>query len=108
MISDSLSAKPHLFHVGFRALYGSKHIPGSIYAGPGAEKDGIEKLKSATNVLPKDADIVLYCGCCPWSNCPNVRPAFAALHKDGFTNVRVLMIDENMQKDWIEKGYPIE
>jgi hypothetical protein len=37
-----------------------------------------------------------------------VRPAFAALHKDGFTNVRVLMINENMQKDWIEKGYPIE
>lgn len=108
VLGDPTASKPHLIHVGFVALYGAKHIPASVYAGPGAEAAGIEKLKSAVGSLPKDADIVLYCGCCPWANCPNVRPAFATLKAGGFTNVRVLMIDENMQKDWIDKGYPIE
>ena len=104
---SSTSAMPHVVHVGFAALYSTNHIPGSTYAGPAAEQRGIDKLMEATRSLPKDANIVLYCGCCPWQNCPNVHPAFAALAKAGYTKVRVLKIDDNLQTDWIDKGYPI-
>lgn len=108
ILQDPASVKPQVIHVGFAALYNTNHIPGSTYAGPGARDVGIEKLRSTVAPLAKDADIVLYCGCCPWVNCPNVRPAYAALAKDGYSNVKVLSIDENMENDWIAKGYPTE
>lgn len=107
-LADTSAAKPHLLHVGFEALYSTSHIPGSLYAGPGAREVGIKKLYEAAASLPKDADIVIYCGCCPWDNCPNVRPAFEALAKDGFTNVHILKINDHFQPDWIDKGYPVE
>jgi hypothetical protein len=40
--------------------------------------------------------------------CPNIRPAFAALHEMGFTKVRVVSIPTNFKTDWIDKGYPTE
>jgi hypothetical protein len=107
-LGNASAPKPHLLHVGFEALYTSSHIPGSTYAGPGAREEGIASMKQAVASLPKDADIVLYCGCCPWENCPNVKPAFAALAKDGYTNVRVLKIEDHFKTDWIDKGYPVE
>ncbi len=56
--------------------------------------------------LPKDKQIVLYCGCCPWNRCPNVGPAYKRLHDLGFTNVKVLYIANNFGDDWVNKGYP--
>ena len=97
-----------LIHVGFPVLYRSTHNPGSVYAGPGSTADGIESLKKAVAGQPKDRDIVLYCGCCPMEKCPNIRPAFAALHEMGFTKVRVVSIPTNFKTDWIDKGYPTE
>src|SRR5665647_2095063 len=58
-------ARPVLFHVGPNLLYRGKHIPGSIYAGPGSRAEGLEALKVAAGRLPRDREIVLYCGCCP-------------------------------------------
>ena len=58
--------------------------------------------------LPKNADIVLYCGCCPMDRCPNIRPAYSALRELGFQHVRVLNIPTNMHVDWFGKGYPAE
>jgi hypothetical protein len=58
--------------------------------------------------VPKDADIVLYCGCCPMVKCPNIRPAYRALREMGFQHVRVLNIATNMHEDWFGKGYPSE
>jgi hypothetical protein len=58
--------------------------------------------------MRKDADIVLYCGCCPMEHCPNIRPAYQALKESGFTRVRVLRIPTNMAADWYGKGYPSE
>jgi hypothetical protein len=48
--------------------------------------------------------IVLYCGCCPWGRCPNVGPAYKALHDQGFTNVKVLYLANNFGDDWVAKG----
>lgn len=102
------SAKPALIHVGFAVMYRGKHIPGSIYAGPDRSPEGIAALKKAVANMPKDREIVVYCGCCPYEMCPNIRPALAALREMGFTHVKALMIPKNFATDWINRGYPVE
>jgi rhodanese-related sulfurtransferase len=99
---------PLVIHVGFPVLYRAAHVAGSEYAGPGSKPEGIEALKKAVAGQPHTREIVLYCGCCPWDKCPNIRPAFAALHEMGFTHVKVMMVPENLKADWIDKGYPTE
>jgi len=108
-LADHLSAKPVVLHVGFNTLWrNGKHIPGAVYAGPGNTPQGLENLKAAVARLPKDREIVIYCGCCPWDHCPNIRPAFALLHDLGYTHVRALYIGTNFKANWMDAGYPVE
>jgi hypothetical protein len=95
-------------HVGFEALYHGAHIPRSVYAGPASTDQGIAELKKAVEGQPRGRQIVLYCGCCPWDRCPNIRPAFAALHEMGFTRVKAMVVPTNLKTDWIDKGYPAD
>ena len=81
-------------------------IPGSKDTGPSGEEQGLENLKKELEAIPKDNDIVLYCGCCPFNICPNVRPAFSLLNEMGYTNHRLLNLRENIKVDWIDRGYP--
>jgi len=99
---------PLVIHVGFDVLYRSSRITGTPYAGPGSAPGGIASLKKAVAGQPLDREIVLYCGCCPMDHCPNIRPAFAALHEMGYKNVRVLSLPTNFKTDWIDKGYPTD
>jgi thiosulfate/3-mercaptopyruvate sulfurtransferase len=98
--------RPLILHVGFRKLYAQAHIPDSDYAGPGGDEDGLKSLSERVEKIPKDASIVIYCGCCPWSRCPNVAAALAKLSDMGFTQVKVLHIADNFGTDWVDKGYP--
>ena len=100
--------KPELFFVGFPVLYRNSHIPGAVMAGPASKPDGLEALRTAAASLPRSTELVIYCGCCPFDHCPNIRPAYSELRKMGFTKISVLSIPTNMSKDWISKGYPIE
>lgn len=100
-------AKPLLFQVGSHMLYVQAHIPGSEYLGAGATAEGIQNLRQRAQRLPKRAAIVLYCGCCPWSHCPNLNPAYDVLRQMGFTNVKVLYMADNFGADWVYKGYPV-
>jgi thiosulfate/3-mercaptopyruvate sulfurtransferase len=102
------SAKPAVFHVGFPVLYRGKHIPASVYAGPGSKPEGLDALKQAVSSLPRDREIVIYCGCCPFDRCPNTRPAVALLKQMGFQKVKVLDLPTNFAADWIDHGYPVE
>ena len=95
---------PPIFQVGFEPLFHGAHIPGSVYAGPGSKP---EILLAAVAGIPKNREIVLYCGCCPWEHCPNIRPAGEALAAKGYTKVRLLNIPTNLKTDWIDKGYPV-
>ncbi len=104
----SNNSKPAVLFVGFPVLYRSTKIPGAIMTGPAAKSEGIQLLKNAVASMPKNREIVLYCGCCPWSHCPNVRPAFKAMKEWGYTNVKVLSIPTNLATDWVSKGYPTE
>jgi thiosulfate/3-mercaptopyruvate sulfurtransferase len=101
-------ARPAIFDVRPHVLYRGKHIPGSIYAGPGSRPDGLEALNVAAGKLPRDREIILYCGCCPWSNCPNVKPAVELLKQMGFARVKAMFVETNFAKDWIDKGDPVE
>ena len=107
-LAASLAAKPAIFQVGPNVLYRSKHIPGATFAGPGSKAEGIALLKAAVEKLPRDREIVIYCGCCPWDKCPNIQPAFDSLKQMGFTRVKALYIAENFKANWVDKGYPVE
>ena len=110
-LADALTAKdtkPEIVHVGFNVLYRGKHIPGSIYAGPASKPEGLAALKAAVDKLPRDGELVIYCGCCPWDHCPNMRPAMGLLKEMGFTKAKALYVPDNFKTDWIDHGYPVE
>src|SRR5690349_17661773 len=73
------SAAPAAFYVGPNVLFRSKHIPGSVFTGPGNRDEGLQLLKAAVGKLPRDRYIVIYCGCCPWDHCPNIKPGMDLL-----------------------------
>ena len=97
-----------VLQVGPNVLYRSRHIPGAIYAGPANKPEGLELLKAEAGKLPRDREIVLYCGCCPWDHCPNIRPAVELMRQMGFAHVRALYVPDNFKADWIDQGYPVE
>lgn len=102
------SKPPVIFSVAFPVLYRSRHVLRAIEAGPGSKPEGLAALREKVAKYPKDAEIVVYCGCCPMDKCPNVRPAYRLLKDLGFTHVRVLNIPTNMTADWYSKNYPSE
>jgi thiosulfate/3-mercaptopyruvate sulfurtransferase len=98
--------RPLIIQVGSHVLYSQAHIPGSEYIGPASSDAGIQQLRKRVESLPRTKWIVLYCGCCPWNHCPNVKPAYEALQAMGFRNFKVLSIANNFGADWVDKGYP--
>jgi len=82
-------------------------IKGSVEIGPGGETKKIHKLKAYLKNVSKDKEIVIYCGCCPFERCPNVRPAFKTLKEMGFKNAKLLNLSNNIKTNWIDKGYPM-
>jgi hypothetical protein len=101
-------AHPAVFMVGPNVLYRSRHIPGSVFAGPGRSEDGLAILKAEAGKLPRDREVVVYCGCCPWDRCPNVKPSVDLLKQMGFTKVNALYLGTGFKADWLDKGYPSE
>jgi hypothetical protein len=99
--------KPAVLYVGPKAFYAQGHIPGADYIGPVGKPDGLAELRTRVASLPKSMPVVIYCGCCPWDHCPNIRPAFAELKKEGFSNVRVLYLATSFGVDWKDKGLPV-
>ncbi len=100
------SQKPLILQVGPRSMFEQAHIPGSEYVGAGSSPEGLEALRARVKSVPKNALIVIYCGCCPWDHCPNVHPAYKQLRDLGYTNVHVLYIAHNFGADWVNRGYP--
>jgi thiosulfate/3-mercaptopyruvate sulfurtransferase len=97
-----------IVYVGVHTLYAGAHIPSAVFHGTGSTEQGLAGLKKFAAMLPKDSNIVIYCGCCPLDRCPNLRPAFSALNGMGFIRLRVLILPTSFAADWVEKGYPVE
>ena len=106
-LKNASARKPLLLHVGFQILYTQARIPGSEFVGPASDEAGLQLLRNRVAKLPKDTPIVIYCGCCPWSDCPNIAAAYDALQALGFKQVKALYIASNLGTNWIDKGYPI-
>jgi thiosulfate/3-mercaptopyruvate sulfurtransferase len=106
-LAGPAAAWPKIYYVGFGFLY-HRHIPGSEFVGPGSRQEGLDALRAAVSKLPRNREIVIYCGCCPWDHCPNIRPAFKLLREMGFKRAKVLSLPTNFLRDWIVKDYPVE
>jgi len=81
-------------------------IPHSIDIGMTKDEKNLQKFKDSLKTVPRNANIVIYCGCCPFEHCPNVRPAISLLKEMKFTNYQLLNLPHNIKTDWIAKGYP--
>jgi thiosulfate/3-mercaptopyruvate sulfurtransferase len=107
-LQEEKDPHPLVIYVGVRTLYTGGHIPGALFYGPGSTEQGISDLKKYAAQLPRNSDLVLYCGCCPLEKCPNLRPAFSALREMGFTKLRVLLLPTSFNDDWAKKGFPVQ
>jgi hypothetical protein len=102
------------------AIKSDKNIPVILSIGPGAiiphsrdigmtkDAENMKKFKDELAGLPKDTQIVIYCGCCPFEHCPNIRPAMQMLKELKFTNYKLLDLPHNIKIDWINKGLPTQ
>ena len=81
-------------------------IPHSRDMGMIKEEENMKKFKGELEALPRDTSIIIYCGCCPYEHCPNVRPAIELLREMKFTHYKLLDLPHNIKIDWINKGYP--
>lgn len=83
-------------------------IKGAVNIGAVEDARHLARLKEYLKDIPKDKEIIIYCGCCPLSVCPNLQPAYDALKKMKFKNYKVLKLTHDLQEDWIDKGYPVQ
>ena len=102
-----------------KTLQAGKDVPTIISIGPGApipfsinvgmvnHTEGLDKLKKRLSTLPAQTNLVVYCGCCPFEHCPNVRPAIDLLKEMKFTSYHLLNLPVNIKTNWIDKGYPV-
>ncbi len=107
LLRSSGGEKPLILQVGSHVLYAEAHIPGSEYIGAAGQDAGLQALQERVKGLERSQFIILYCGCCPWTKCPNIHPAYRQLHVLGFTRVKVLYLATNFGTDWVNKGYPV-
>ncbi len=95
--------RPVIYNIGV-----VEDIEGAKNVGAASKKENLDKLTNSLKTLPKNSMVVIYCGCCPFEKCPNIRPAFSLMKKMGFTNGKLLNIPVNLKQDWINKGYPMQ
>jgi hypothetical protein len=103
MLGKPKAQQPVIYNIGPVA-----DIQGAINIGSTASKANLEKLGKALASVPKNKMVVIYCGCCPFRNCPNIRPAFSLLKERGYTNAKLLNLKQNLKVDWTDYGYPME
>ncbi len=107
-LAEKNGTPPTIVYVGFRTLFAGGHIPGASFHGTASTEQGLGEMKKWADGLPRSTNLVIYCGCCPFEKCPNVRPAFTALSEMGFKKLRVLILPTNFATDWVGKGYPAQ
>jgi len=102
VLNNPKAPQPLIYCVGMEAI-----IKGSVDIGPAMRAENLNTLKQKLGKVDKNAQIVVYCGCCPFSRCPNIRPAMKLLKEMQFTNYKLLNLPQNVKVDWIDKGYPM-
>ena len=108
MLTDKYLSVPTVVFVGFRSLYVGGHVPGAAFHGTASTDQGLAELQAWAATVPRSTDLVIYCGCCPFDKCPNIRPAYTAMSSMGLKKLRVLTIPTSFAVDWAGKGYPMQ
>src|SRR5689334_14129486 len=75
LLSNPAAKQPVIFSIG-----PAGGIKNSIEIGQTKQSENLDKLRKQLNTLSRDTAVVIYCGCCPFVNCPNIRPAFRLLN----------------------------
>lgn len=102
-ITTNAKDKPLVFNVG-----PMDNIKGAVAMGAATNITFSDKMKSTLAMENKSKSVVVYCGCCSYSSCPNIKPAYDILMAQGFKNTKVLELPEGIKPDWVAKGYPME
>lgn len=102
ILKNPKADKPLIFNIGV-----VDDIKGARNMGASSEKENLARFKTTLAKLPKSTPMIVYCGCCPFDRCPNIRPAFQAMKDGGFTKGLLLNLPTNVNTDWISKGYPL-
>lgn len=102
MLEDSTADLPLIHCVGPMDM-----IPHSEHFGETHKDSAIQAYRKGLKELPKDSSLVFYCGCCPFEDCPNIRPAYRLLDEMGFEDVRLLGLRTSLKADWIDRDFPV-
>lgn len=102
LISNPKAKQAIIYNIGV-----VENIKGAKNFGAASEKENLAKFKETLAGMPKNSSIVVYCGCCPFERCPNIRPAFNLMKSMGFINGKLLNLQTNLKQNWIDKGYPL-
>jgi hypothetical protein len=102
ILNDKKSKQPVILNIGV-----VENIAGARKTGAASKAENLAALGETLKKLPKNSSVIIYCGCCPFDKCPNIRPAFNLMKGMGFVNGRLLNIPVNLQQNWINKGYPM-
>ncbi|PBQ34616.1 hypothetical protein CNR22_23505 [Sphingobacteriaceae bacterium] len=102
-IKTNAKDKPIIFNVG-----PMENIKTAVFVGRATSATCVEKMKSTLSMENKTKQVVVYCGCCSYASCPNIKPAYDALMGMGFKNTKVLELPEGIKPDWVAKDYPME
>lgn len=102
-ITTNAKDKPLIFNVG-----PMENIKGAQAVGAATNATFSTKILSYLTMESKTKPVVVYCGCCSYSSCPNIKPAYDILLAQGFKNTKVLELPEGIKPDWVAKGYPTE
>ena len=107
-LSGPVGGRPYVLQVGALSLYKRGRVPGAFYAGMASMTEGLAELGHALVPIGRTAPVVVYCGCCPWTHCANVAPAFRFVRDRGYSSVRVLYLPSDFTTDWVDAGHPVE
>lgn len=107
-LGDVAAGRVAVFYVGPDMLFDRGHVPGARRLPPVESKQGEQALARAVAETPAGVEIVVYCGCCPYRSCPNVRPASRVLRASGRADARLLDLPTSFRADWMDKGLPVE
>jgi hypothetical protein len=90
-------ARPAVFMVGPNVLYRSKHLPGSVYAGPGQSEAGLAMLKAEAGKLPRDREVVVYLRVLPVGPVPERQAGGGDAEADGLREGQGVVSGDGVQ-----------
>ena len=101
-IAEPNAKRPVILNVGIE-----KNIKSAMEIGILSSTSKQDTLKKALASIEKKKEIVIYCGCCKLTECPNIPIALSYVKSLGYSNVKILNLPVGLDEDWVTKNYPM-